>query len=102
MTTQYEPVACSLPAGDAVDHSRTFSDLMGMVVSSEPLVDGIALTFHSGLADKVDEFVAREAECCSFLTLVTSRSDEGVRLEVSSENPDAHRMIDTMFGAGRH
>lgn len=101
MTTQYEPIACSLSAGDAVDHFLTISDLRSMVVSSEPLVDGIALTFDSGLADKVDEFAAREAQCCGFLTLVTSRSDEGVRLEVSSENPDAHRIIDAMFGAGR-
>ncbi len=101
MNTQYEPIACSLPAGDAVDHFRTISDLMSMVVSSEPPVDGIALTFDSGLADKVDEFAAREAQCCGFLTLVTSRSDEGARLEVRSENPDAHRMIEAMFGVGR-
>ncbi len=101
MTTQYEPIASSLPAGEAMDHFLTISDLMSAVVSSETLVDGIALTFDSALADRVDEFAAREAQCCGFLTLVTSRSDEGVRLEVSSENPDAHRIIDAMIGVGR-
>ncbi len=100
MTTHYEPIACSLPADDAIDQALELGDLRVMAVATEPLDNGVALTFETTLADRVADFAAREAQCCGFLSLTTSRSDEFVRLEVTSKNPDAHRIIDVMFGVG--
>lgn len=101
MTAHYEPIACSLSANDAVDQALRLGDLRSLAVAREALDDGVALTFDSGLADRVADFAAREAQCCGFLSLATSHSSGTVRLEVTSDNPDAHGIIDAMFGVGR-
>ena len=45
------------------------------------------------------ELAAREAECCSFLSIETSRTDDSVRLEITSEDPNASGVIEMLTGA---
>jgi hypothetical protein len=58
------------------------------------------MTLPIELADSVEDLVAREAQCCSFLSITTSRRDDLVRLEITSEDPNAAGVIEMLTGAG--
>ena len=102
MTHEHAQISCSLSPDDAAGQAERLTDLRRQAIAAESLEAGAALTFGTELADQVEEFARREAECCgSFLSIETIRTDDGVRLEVTSENPAAHPMIDAMCGTSR-
>ena len=100
-TQEHEPIACSLSHADAASQYARLTDLRSQAQATEALDDGAAMTFGIELADKVENFATRETECCGrFLSIETTRSGTGVRLAITSDNPDAHLMIQAMFGIG--
>ena len=102
MTHEHVQISCSLSPDAAAGQALRLTDLRYQAIAAESLEAGAALTFGTELANQVEEFASREAECCgSFLSIETIRTDDGVRLEVTSENPAAHPMIDAMFGTSR-
>jgi hypothetical protein len=57
------------------------------------------MTFGADLIESVEDLAAREAECCSFLSIATIRSDDSIRLEITSEDPNASGVIEMLTGA---
>lgn len=57
------------------------------------------MTFPVDLYDSVNDLAKREAECCAFLAITTTRSERETRLEISSDDPDAAPII-AAFAAG--
>jgi len=94
------PIACTLSVSDASRQATEWIDLQKRATSSESLPDGAALTFPEALADRVEDLASREAACCAFLTINTTRERGLVRVEVTSEDPDARPVITMLTGVG--
>ena len=99
MTTSRKPISCSLTANEAEGQLNEWEELHKHVLRTETVVGGAALIFDVSLAERVEDLAAREVECCEFLSITTSRSSEEVRLEVTSEDPEAAPVIALLTGA---
>lgn len=98
VSTSHEPIACSLPLRDATAQVVEWTELHEHATSSEPIPDGFAITYPSELAEIVESLAARESVCCSWLSVTTSSLDEGIRLEMVSDHPDAGPVIALLAG----
>jgi hypothetical protein len=93
-----EPVACSLTTADAARQALEWTDLRRHAITIEARAGGAAMTFALDLADDVEDLAAREAACCAFLSITTNRMADVVRLEITSDDPDAHTVIEALAG----
>ena len=100
MTHSTEPLACSLANDNAAQQALEWADLGRHAVATERLEGEVAMTFRIDLADAVEELAAREAECCGFLSLATTRNANTMRLEITSDHPDAYLVIEALAGTG--
>lgn len=93
------PDACTLPAAGQPLRLAEFDDLFATAVRRVDPISGtharLHLTGPAGLADRVRELAAREAECCSFFTFTTTArpatGGEAVVLDI--EVPAAHAQV---------
>ncbi len=92
------PVACTLTTKEQATRAVEWSDLRGRALSATRVEGGVALSFPIELADVVEDLAAREATCCTFLALATTRRTNDLRLVVTSENPEAGPVIDLVAG----
>ena len=99
MTTSRKPIACTLTPTDATGQLNEWEELHRHVLRTETVEGGAALIFDVALAERVKDLAAREVECCGFLSITTSRSGEELRLEVTSEDPEAAPVIALLTGA---
>ena len=90
------PVACSISTPEAANQALEWSDLGARLLGFDRLDDGLLLTFPGDMADRVKNLAAREAECCGFLSITTSLSEQTVRLEIKSGNPDHQPVIEEL------
>ena len=100
MTPERIPIACTLSASDGARQVAEWRELQDLATAAEPLAAGAALIFPEELADRVEDLAAREATCCAFLTIETSRAGGDVRLEITSEDPEARPVITMLTGVG--
>jgi hypothetical protein len=98
MASSPEPLHCALPAGDAANQALEWSELRGRALSRETLDGGIAMTFELDLAAAVEDLAARESQCCSFLDITTACTDQHIRVEITSEHPDAPPVVELLAG----
>ena len=101
MTFHETDLRCTLQIDELAARALQLDELKRRALTALPTPKGVAMTFAGELADRVEDFAAREAECCSFLNLATERREHDVRLEVSADSPRARRAIDLMFGLVR-
>jgi len=94
-----EPVACTLTTKEAAKQVTEWSDLAPHALERTSIPNGMAVVFPADLAATVADLAASETTCCSFLTLVTTTIDTGIRLDVTSANPDAQPVIAMLAGA---
>ena len=99
MPEHYQPIACSLPARESRDQIGEWGALSAHRVTSERIEGGYAVTFDTEVAPVVEDLARREAACCGFLTIDATHTDCGVRLIMTSENPDALTVIDLLVGS---
>jgi len=57
------------------------------------------MTFDPRLAGDVADLVAKEAQCCGFLSMVTEVSENELRLAVTSDDPAAVPAIEAFLGS---
>ncbi len=93
-----EPVACSLPADEATRQVSEWAELRLHATDARRVPGGVALSFPPDVAAAAEDLAAREAACCSFLTIATSRTQESVRVEITSAAPGADAVIDLIAG----
>ena len=101
MNNMHDSIACSLTTKDAARQGLAWADLQRHALTATRIDGGAAMTFDVELADSVEDLAAREAACCGFLSITTSRSEGEVRLEITADNPDAHPVIEAMAGLGK-
>lgn len=101
MSSIQQPVACTLPGEEANRQVGRWAYLQAATLISELVDGGVAMTFPIGMAEDVEDLAARERSCCGFLTITTTRDADRVRLEITSENPAAAPVIESLTGVGR-
>lgn len=99
--SEFEPVACTLTTKEAAKQVTEWSDVAAVAIERSAIPNGMAVVFPASLAATIDDLAAREATCCSFLSLTTTIVDAGVRLEVTSANPDAQPVIELLVGGNK-
>ena len=94
-----QPIACSLPARESRDQIGEWQSLISHQVTTERVAGGYAVTFHPDVAPVVQDLARREAACCGFLDIVATPTEHGLRLMMTSENPDALPVIGLLIGS---
>ena len=90
------PIACTLSPRGAEAQLGEWAALREHVVDRRPVPHGQELSFLIELAPTVEDLAAREAACCSFLTIRTHRDGERVRLVITSADPAAAPVIELL------
>jgi hypothetical protein len=96
MTQHRAPIACSLPMRSAARQAVEWADLRPYAVEAEDIENGIAITFAIAAADTVEDLADREARCCAFLSLATTREPDAIRLDITSADPEARPVIEAL------
>lgn len=99
MSTSFEPIACSLPARDTSDQVGEWRDLASKTLTRDRITGGYVVSFAAGDAEVVEDLARRESACCGFLEIATERFDGGIRLVMTSNNPEALPVIDLLVGS---
>ncbi len=84
---------CTLTSEEQrIRRSLVRASLVPQVTTVTSLLDGLRFEFRSSreLRDLVEEFVALEQDCCSFLTFTLSQSSEKLSLLISGPPEAAH------------
>lgn len=98
MADDYQPIACSLPARESRDQIGEWQTLIDHQETTDRVDGGYAVTYHSDVTPVVQDLVRREAAACGFLNIVTTPTEDGVRMVTTSENPDVRPVIDVLLG----
>ena len=98
MRQDFEPIACSLPLWDAAKQAGEWHELSDRALDVETIDGGVSVLYPSDLTHQVRDLVAREAACCAWLSIETSPTEEGIRVKVTSSNPDARPVIEALIG----
>src|SRR5829696_3186318 len=97
------PIACSL---DAVDMSKRLATMSALgrssLIEAEQGVRHAVLRFHPGAetAERLDEIVAAEAECCAFLSMDVREESDALQLTIAAPE-GAEQLVDEIVGAFR-
>ena len=98
MDEKREPIACSLPLRDAATQAVEWTDLHRHALRSEEIPGGVAVTYPADMAETVEDLAEREARCCAWLDISTESVNDGIRLELASDHPDAGPVIALLAG----
>jgi hypothetical protein len=104
--TDPQPVACSLPTGDLQQRLDQIAAVGAESLLGRALEDGShVLRFRAGATTRrrLDEIVAAEADCCSFLDLELAERDGELVLTIAAP-VDAQPVADDLalaFAGGR-
>lgn len=98
MTDSQIPIACTLPGDQAARQGLGWSDLKQHAMFGEALPAGYLMHLPVDMETTVEDLVATESVCCAFLSFAVETFDGYVRLEVTSENPDAVPFIASLLG----
>ena len=98
MAEYNKPIACSLPVRESSDQIGEWRALAEHQLTSERIEGGYAVTFDTDVSQVVEDLALREAACCGFLDIVATNTENGVRLVMTSENPDALPVMELLVG----
>lgn len=91
------PIACTLEAGDFKRRSADIRDLARRALKDAkrtPL--SLTLVYDAEVADEVRALMAKEQECCPFLTFGLKQSSSSVELAIVAP-PSAREAADALF-----
>lgn len=91
-----EPITCSLTTIEAA-HQAVGWRRLGQAARAVVVQEGrLTATFPIEAAADIESLVAREAACCSFLSIAASDLGDMVRLDISSSRPEAGPLIEAL------
>ena len=96
-TSEPAPIACTLGSGDFRQRLAWIADLNRDALRAQHR-EGLrlALTYASAALDRVREMVARERDCCAFLTFELQHEAGTVRLVIEAPE-EARDALDVVF-----
>jgi len=98
MRNQDQPIACSLPARESRDQIGEWRALVDHRVELRRVDGGYVVTFDPAVSTVVEDLALRESACCGFLAIVSTSTPAGIRLSLTSPNPDALPVIELLVG----
>lgn len=98
MTDVPTPISCTLPNDGAARQALGWTDLKQHATFGEPLPTGYLMHLPVAMKATVENLVAAESVCCAFLSFEVETVDGYLRMEVTSENPDAVPFIASLLG----
>jgi len=98
MADHQQPIACSLPARESRDQIGEWQALIDRKMATERVDGGYAVTYHPDVTPEVQDLARREAACCGFLDIATTTTEDGIRMIIRSDSPDALSVIDLLIG----
>lgn len=97
-----QPVMCTLIEKDKRTQMLEWGDIAPLTTSTQRLENGVVLEFDADIAEKVVDLAQREAGCCgTWLSISTLVSEDKVRLEVTTDNPEGLDILNTMLGLSK-
>jgi len=93
------PIACTLDAGETVDRTAQWRDVLAHVGARQSTDTGVRLRFPSDptIVARVAELTVKEADCCAFFAFALTVEHEGVWLEVAAP-ADGLAVVEQLFG----
>lgn len=99
MSEKRPPIACSLPARESRNQIGEWQALVQHQVATHRVKGGFEVVYDIDVSDVVEDLVRREAACCGFLDIISTRLPDGVSMRVTSADPDALPVIELLVGA---
>lgn len=93
-------IACSLNGGELAKRYDEIADLCNRaLIDSEPIAAGLRLRFaaEQGIREELEQLIAAESRCCSFLRFELD-SPDGDHLLVVTGPAEARPLIEAIFG----
>ena len=94
MTQHATPITCSIPLAEVGNRDKELHDLFAQARTAERIEAGVVMAFDLDMIAVVEELVAREAQCCGFLSMVVDPHDNELRLTVTADDRAHLRVID--------
>ena len=98
MSSQPQPVACTLTRKGARDQAQEWTDLHRHTLAVESVPGGAKISYPLEFESLIADLTRREASCCAFLDISTSTDDDRLVVEVTSANPNALPVIALLAG----
>ena len=98
MSSEPQPIACTLTKKGAVNQAQEWTDLHQHVIGVESVPGGARMRFPIEFESLIAGLARREATCCAFLDINTSTAGGELVVEVTSSNPEALPVIALMAG----
>ncbi len=102
MTTQNEsipPVVCTLVEGELPTRNLEWNDVGELALTAEPIELGVRSTYPIAIADQIEDLCGREVNCCgSWLTIESYRTNDAIRVEITTANPDGLELVRSIAG----
>lgn len=98
MTSNSEPVACTLTTKEAASQVLEWTDLRSHATSITALDDGARMVLPATLADQVADLAEREAACCTFLDIFLTSKNDDLVLEITTESEEGQGVIALLAG----
>lgn len=89
-------ITCTLVGADADKQLGAWSDVGKALQRSAPIEGGLRFWFDGRMESALRDLAAKEANCCTFLTLAVEAEGTSVRLDITSEHVDARPVIDAL------
>jgi hypothetical protein len=93
-----QPIACTLSASGAAKQLATWESLSESCRRLEQRDNGVSVWFDPSQEEALRAVAEAEARCCAFLSLVVSRDQGMLRLDIESEQKEARGVIDAIAG----
>jgi hypothetical protein len=93
-----QPVACTLTTKQAAFQALEWVDLQGRATAVSEIDGGVRIMLPATLADSVEDLASRERACCTFLNIETAIEADQLKVEITSDNPQALPVIEALAG----
>ena len=91
------PIACTVTAESQTSQLHEWDSLMRDAVATRRLLDGMRVVLPSARFVEAASLVGREQRCCAWATWSAELSDDGVVIEVRSDQREGAAAIHLMF-----
>ncbi len=98
MNDELKPVACTLTTKEAAKQALEWVDLKQRADHAAAIDGGIRMIFPASMSAGVESLAERERNCCAFLDITTSCTDDRLTLDITAEDPEGRAVIAKIAG----
>ena len=93
------PIACSLEGRALEQRAEDWITLLAIATARRAIPGGLEIVLDSAISRaQVQALVDQERECCPWMSMQITRSENGLIVSISSPDPTGERQIHAWFG----